>query len=349
MTAPAATGGNRYLALDALRGMAALLVFVHHVQLPGLHPATLGLFNGVWIFFGLSGFLIYGQFARARARGERVPLVPYLIRRVCRVYPAYLVATVGISILSGWTWYLADPVGVLTMTSTPIIVVWTLALEVQFYLVAPILDSIVSRLGGADAIRGAVVIASIGIGSLAFSAIVIAVEVALGRRVSSGDLGFVWNYLWAFAPGMALAHVLAWRPLSAERLANAGFLVAGIGLLAVSAAIGPLLFDPIAAIGTMLVIGWLVAHRLHRRLVPLATALGAISYSLYLWHEWIVPSVDRPVSTWLGSALALGLSIAVASAVFVAVERPLISVGRRVALRFDAVILPSTQLDPKVG
>ena len=38
-----------------MRGIAALMVFGHHVQLPGLHPATIGLDAGVLIFFSLSG------------------------------------------------------------------------------------------------------------------------------------------------------------------------------------------------------------------------------------------------------------------------------------------------------
>jgi peptidoglycan/LPS O-acetylase OafA/YrhL len=174
-------------------------------------------------------------------------------------------------------------------------------------------------------------IATLGVGSLVLNAGVIVVEVAVGRSPSTGDIAGVMNYLWAFAPGMILAELNARRPDLLPRLGRAPVLVAGVALLAVSTAIGPLVIDPVAAVGAVLVIGWLLVRPLSPRLVPAAVALGALSYSFYLWHEWLVPLVDRPTPTFAGGLLALGLSVAVATVVYLLVERPMIAVGRSVA------------------
>ena len=51
--------------------------------------------SGVGVFFVLSGFLIYRPFCEANVAGMPVPdLARYLVRRVLRIYPAYLVCLV---------------------------------------------------------------------------------------------------------------------------------------------------------------------------------------------------------------------------------------------------------------
>src|SRR5882757_3494125 len=111
---------RRLTGLDALRGVAALMVFVHHVQLPGLHSATLGMDAGVLIFFSLSGYLLYAPFVRARESGVAVDVRGYAVRRVARILPAYLVAAFVIAAV----WYpsmLGDPVGIALGTATPVL------------------------------------------------------------------------------------------------------------------------------------------------------------------------------------------------------------------------------------
>src|SRR4029079_8858474 len=95
------------------RALAATMVFVHHVQLPGLDWATMGMGSGVLIFFALSGYLIYLPFARAIARGGSIPLRSYAVRRFLRIVPAYLVAAFLIAALR-YPWLLDDPVGLAT-------------------------------------------------------------------------------------------------------------------------------------------------------------------------------------------------------------------------------------------
>ena len=44
--------------------------------------------SGVWLFFGISGYLISKPFVRALVHGEPLPsLLPYSVRRLARLYP----------------------------------------------------------------------------------------------------------------------------------------------------------------------------------------------------------------------------------------------------------------------
>jgi len=96
---PRAKEAASYLpALDGLRALAILVVFVHHAPLildaplpffEGAGRLTSGGWMGVDLFFVLSGFLITGILLRTRS----VPgaLVTFLKRRALRIFPlAYL-------------------------------------------------------------------------------------------------------------------------------------------------------------------------------------------------------------------------------------------------------------------
>jgi len=95
-------GPDRFPALDAVRGLAALAVVGFHAYkdlagMPGWDTA-LGTFAfslqwAVPVFFVLSGFLLYRPFAAAIADGTQRPAaIPFLLRRAARIFPAYWVA-----------------------------------------------------------------------------------------------------------------------------------------------------------------------------------------------------------------------------------------------------------------
>ena len=77
----------RLTGLDVMRGVAALMVFAHHVQVPGNPALASGLDAGVLIFFALSGYLLYQPFVAARQAGETIDLWVYAIRRAARILP----------------------------------------------------------------------------------------------------------------------------------------------------------------------------------------------------------------------------------------------------------------------
>jgi peptidoglycan/LPS O-acetylase OafA/YrhL len=105
----ASPSSPRFPLVDSLRAIAALCVFAVHlpfwVRLDAgnpLKPYLLQLNVGVSVFFLVSGFLLYRPFAAARRAGApRPPLVPYALRRVFRIVPAYWVALPFVVLLVG--------------------------------------------------------------------------------------------------------------------------------------------------------------------------------------------------------------------------------------------------------
>jgi peptidoglycan/LPS O-acetylase OafA/YrhL len=123
-----AQAARRMIGLDAMRAVAATLVFAHHLAPVVVGPGTgRGLDVGVMIFFTLSGYVLYRPFLAGGAA-----IGSFVVRRVARIWPAYLVASVGVALLFEPR-FLADPIGLATMASTPLGVIWTLKLELVFY------------------------------------------------------------------------------------------------------------------------------------------------------------------------------------------------------------------------
>jgi peptidoglycan/LPS O-acetylase OafA/YrhL len=313
--------------LDALRGVAALMVFVHHVQLPGLHPATLGMDAGVLIFFSLSGYLLYAPLVRAREADVQTDLRGYAIRRAARILPAYAVAAFVIAAI----WYpslLTDPIGIVLGTATPIVVVWTLQIEVEFYVALPAIAWLIGRLAARRRVAGLVGLAGT---SIAATVAIMVIAVATTGFVASSLIATVATYLWAFVPGMIVAELQQEGHL--DRPVASGVPVLGLILIGTSVALDlPPYFDLAAAAGSALLIAWLVSRpQFEGKSARVSLALGALSYPVYLWHEQIIDLVDRP-STWAGAFLALAITAAIASVSYLLIERPAMRLGHRFAL-----------------
>src|SRR4051812_24937304 len=88
-----------YPALDGLRGVAVLMVLMHHFirgyWTPGpihafLDTFTIFMWSGVDLFFVLSGFLITGILVDAK--GKPRYFRTFYARRVLRIFPLYYAA-----------------------------------------------------------------------------------------------------------------------------------------------------------------------------------------------------------------------------------------------------------------
>ncbi|MFN0186032.1 MAG: acyltransferase family protein [Aquabacterium sp.] len=155
-------GPARMRPTEGLRGAAVLLVFAQHYAMQAIQMIELGpvaaevaalLRNfgtlGVELFFVLSGFLIYGTLLR-----RRPGFMPFMRRRVQRLYPAFLVvfvpllawhavrgAEVPVDPLSAGLVILANLLfipGVFAMDAI-MTVAWSLSWEMAFYLVLGLL------------------------------------------------------------------------------------------------------------------------------------------------------------------------------------------------------------------
>jgi peptidoglycan/LPS O-acetylase OafA/YrhL len=163
---------TRLFALDGLRGLAALMIVVHHygpsVIVAGIGEPlayvnrALGLaWSGVTLFFVLSGFLIGGLLMDNVAAPNYYRI--FYLRRACRILPAYALLLVlfgainatGLaahhSLTLGWFIYQPLPVwSFFTFMQNFFMVkvdqfgagalgpTWSLALEEQFYLLLPL-------------------------------------------------------------------------------------------------------------------------------------------------------------------------------------------------------------------
>lgn len=158
-----ASRAARLPEVEALRGLAiALVVLFHldgmvagrsfavpaHVSLPGAF--VLAGHTGVSLFFILSGFLLARPFLAEAAGGRRVGRRAYLVRRALRILPLWVAAVAVASVdcarrpadvLHGVPYlFFLNAVPSLVTPLTPYSEVWwSLATEVEFYLLLPLL------------------------------------------------------------------------------------------------------------------------------------------------------------------------------------------------------------------
>lgn len=154
---------GRNAPLDAVRGLAAVGVFVFHSsnrvgETYGTPYRFLGHLDvGVRVFFVLSGYFIYRPFVRAHLRsGRGIAIGDYTWKRFWRIYPAYWIALVF-----AWIVGYADIEGVHGIVKHGLLVQnffedrggggiresWTLVVEVTLYVLIPVFAFGVRLLG----------------------------------------------------------------------------------------------------------------------------------------------------------------------------------------------------------
>jgi peptidoglycan/LPS O-acetylase OafA/YrhL len=336
----------RYELLDGLRGLAALFVVMHHVGVHGLgHYA-------VMVFFVISGYCITASAEACRERG--LGFAAFMARRVRRIYPPYLiallffVATRAVKAVMGGPNDLARPVHVwlqnLTLTQwltllvhpspmpaeNPTLLVaafWSLNYEEQFYLVvAGCLVLAVKR-----KLPMIVPVLTLTVLGLAWNLV----------RPGNWVTGFFLEYWVHFALGSTLFYVLCKYNGPGIRL----LYVAGLMLLGGLLASTLLPWSPEYALQlrafvelsllTAVTLGLLALRPFSAAIArspawkPVA-ALGTISYSLYLIHQFNLHVVEAgarfllPASAPypLTAGLMLALHILLAAVFWYFCERP---------------------------
>jgi peptidoglycan/LPS O-acetylase OafA/YrhL len=298
-------------AVEGMRACAAMGVVVTHVAFQTGHSSgaagrLFGRFDlAVAVFFALSGFLLWrGHAAAARDLGSRPRTGHYLRSRVVRIMPAYVVAVVVILTLLPDADHASLTVWLANLTLTQIYVpltltggltqMWSLSVEVSFYLALPILALLARRLPVAARVPAIAALAAL---SLAWG--------WLPLRGGSGINALNWPpafFSW-FAAGMLLAEWVYSGIGLPHRLARRRVLMAVIAVLAYLVAASPvagpegLVPGTAAQFAVKTAMGALVAFALVAPLVldrpdtphrVLGTAgmvtLGRWSYGLFVWH-----------------------------------------------------------------
>ncbi|MGS0891611.1 acyltransferase family protein [Burkholderia stagnalis] len=296
----------RYVkGLDGLRALAVMLVFLSHKG----HVVAVDVGKlGVWTFFLISGFLIVGELHRNRLAVEcggmtrRHALALFLAKRALRIFPVYylLLAALAIAhalfyqrgVTLGLAWHAAFLsnywIGVVKdgwpgSTSH----FWSLAVEQQFYLIAPL------ALLAVPAARHV----ALGVAAIALCAVA---HLALRAGGASPVLIYAfspWNFALIALGGVG-AIALADHGSAVTRRIPPGWLgAAGVVFFLVLPACTPLpgAVDGLADLGLSASLGslllWIVSEPDHPAVSLLAWAplvyLGTISYGFYLFHNLI--------------------------------------------------------------
>jgi peptidoglycan/LPS O-acetylase OafA/YrhL len=153
---------GRIVALDALRGFAALYIFVYHLMLvpkphlvlpDWLYSMVKYGWSGVTLFFILSGFTLYHSMSIPNVNHNTLI---FYIRRLSRIVPLYYV-WLTIMIVHEWGWfgflnhklelflYLSFSYNLIPAYQTGLVwASWFLGVQMLFYLIFPFLFSIVN-------------------------------------------------------------------------------------------------------------------------------------------------------------------------------------------------------------
>lgn len=339
------SSADRVPALTGLRTVAALTVVGTHAAFgtgalnrgyPGMLLAHLDI--GVAIFFVLSGLLLFGPWVRAAAAGTPGPSVRrYGRNRLRRIMPAYL-----ITVLLAYLVYELRPIQpnpghswdglIRNLTLTQIYgdyfsryqhqgltQMWSLAVEVAFYLVLPLLAWL---LLAAARRRPGPLLAGLAAVAVISPLWLLVLHTTAWLPVVAG----MWlpHYLVWFAGGMALAVLQSMGVRCGWRIAVTAAIV---GYLAVSTPIGGTMTDTVpdlgadltrtllyAAIATLVVAPAVLPGPaptgLYTRLLssrPMVR-LGEISYEIFLLHVIVMEIALTVVLGWpvfTGSAAVL--------------------------------------------
>jgi peptidoglycan/LPS O-acetylase OafA/YrhL len=333
-------GVKHISSIDGLRAIAVTAVVLYHLGISWIP----GGFLGVDLFFVISGYVITRLILDSINQSSALDLRAFYAARLRRIYPGFLFMVICTIIFIG-VWapeaikrFLSDLPYALTGTINWLLVArhqdyfetvgrppllqhtWSLAVELQFYLIWPIiLLTVLKYFGKKNIARIALIIAMVSGTTLFF--VSLQLDQSNAQQISHIYFGTDTHSLGLFL-GSALA--VSWIPqnLSADIEKRAQDVIDGIGVVGLLGLISTFLFIdetnaslyriafPLAGIFGCLVLISLV-HPASRFAPIISTApfrwIGQRSYGIYIWH-WVIFQVTRPSVDLSGQTWALYLA-----------------------------------------
>ena len=290
--------------ITGLRALAVLPVLIFHAW-PDLLP---GGFVGVDVFFVISGYLISGILFRQLQRTRRIDFADFYAKRIRRIIPNLLCVLLFTAAV-GW-FYLAPgeyrDLGRQIYSSTffyqnfrllkdlgdyfaadasvqPLLHLWSLAIEEQFYIVFPLLCALVWKLrANVQALGGVVLLVTFG-----------SLVACLLVEDQAFRFYFPLTRFWELGVGIVLSyaqHFGIWRPETQSELKRNALSLLGGALLILSLFFVreknfPGVEALLPTLGALFILS-ASPKALFNRFLALKPVvfIGLISYSLYLWH-----------------------------------------------------------------
>ena len=331
--------------IQGLRAIAVLMVMLFHFQLLGAK----GGFAGVDVFFVISGFLITNILIRRSEQPGRQLIVEFLIKRLWRIAPAYLVVVL-LALVIGWIAFLPldytkiaeSAISCLVFISNhyfmnqagyfedaanlkPLAHTWSLAVEMQFYLTWPLIYLLIRKFS--FKLQGIILLATV------------LATFGLANEFNNAEPEFAFysfpTRLWQFGAGallvnpwtLTLIHKLPVRHLAVQIFALGSLLTSTFLLDDQLSWPAPWALIPTLATMVLIAGGHEAKGKYNHtnRFLshPLLMWFGKISYSLYLVHWPIVCLVQ---SLWWPNPspkiriIAMMVSVALGWALFRFVE-----------------------------
>lgn len=327
--------------IDGLRAIAILSVVIYHA-FPDILP---GGFIGVDIFFVISGFLISSIIFSSLER-DRFSLFEFYVRRVRRIFPA-LIFVMLVSLVTGWFVLFNDEYKQLakhtaagvafvqnfilwhesgyfdtSAEAKPLLHLWSLAIEEQFYIFWPLLLAFVWKRNWSFL----KITASIAVASFSVNIYLI----LRGHQIEAFFLPY--SRFWELMVGGVLAYVALHRPQlisshkSAQSCLGLALIFAGLFLLNKDRDF-PGWWALLPTLGAFFIISagpsaWLSEKLLANK--PMVW-IGLISYPLYLWH-WPILSYLRITYVDISNVTRLAAIVAgfiLAWITYYFIERPI--------------------------
>jgi peptidoglycan/LPS O-acetylase OafA/YrhL len=356
--------------LDQLRGIAALLVVFFHgvagyylTSAAGLPVAgnlprvvLLNAYAGVTLFFVISGFL----FTWGALGVERIDWKQFFTNRALRILPMYLLmVAVAFSIARGnWSFgeLVQDLAGLSNLhhaQSDFDIVIWTISVELQFYLLFPFLIFLLKQRG--PRLMAGLISVMVMLRLIAYAGGVglhDSIYYTLFGRLDQFLIGMLVAW-WVFrrrwlTPGQPRTVHTAW--LLAGLTATVVLMVAVYGLYThigwknndtIVQVVWPDIEGAMWAAFGLLYVALVMRHR--PRVLRAVEFAGVISYSIYLLHWPILKGIHHSnwVITWPGhllvsgvittAVIALPLVIGASILTYNVIEKPPLALRRRYA------------------
>lgn len=344
---PALNRANRFAHIDAMRAFAVLLVVLAHSGLDRVVPGG----SGVTIFFSISGYIITSLLLREKDRTDGFHLGDFYLRRAVKLAPPFLVAillpslvalALGANIAVGITTQTLFSYNWAILVSDPehlpgSRVVWSLAIEEQFYIVFALVWLLLVRTRNWVAFSTVFAAAVVAISTV--ERLILATAPDMSERIYYGTD----TRADAIALGILLAVLLrhhARTPMPTfERVISSNWLLVGAACLYLASLVirddyfRDTLRYSMQSLSACAAIAWgfganasaLRATTMRFLALRPIQFIGLASYSIYLAHLVVIAQIEPvlpPMPAPLRIALLVAAGLAAGCLLYLLVEKP---------------------------